>query len=153
MVTARDVRRIALALPETSEDPDHFAFAVQNRGKRKGIAWAWKERLAPKQPRVPRNDILAVRVADETVKAALLSSDPDKFFTEPHYNGFPAILVRLEAVSTAELAELLLEAWRCQAPRALVKEHDEAAQQRSRPGRRVRRPKAVVQGPRSERSG
>ena len=54
----------------------------------------------------------------------LLKSDPEKFFTEPHYNGFPAILVRLPAIDVDELAELLTDAWRCQAPRALVKEFE-----------------------------
>jgi hypothetical protein len=46
--------------------------------------------------------------------------DPAKFFTEPHYNGFPAVLVRLPAIGAAELAELITDAWRCQAPRALA---------------------------------
>ena len=44
-------------------------------------------------------------------------ADPEKFFTEPHYNGFPAVLVRLPAVTAAELRQLLGEAYRCQAPR------------------------------------
>ena len=43
------------------------------------------------------------------------------FFTEPHYNGFPAVLVRLPAVGLAQLEELIVDAWRIQAPRALVK--------------------------------
>ena len=30
----------------------------------------------------------------------LIASDPEKFFTEPHYNGFPAVLVRLAAIDT-----------------------------------------------------
>ena len=47
-----------------------------------------------------------------------------KFFTEPHYNGFPAILVRLSEIELDELAELITDAWRCQAPPALVKEFD-----------------------------
>jgi hypothetical protein len=54
----------------------------------------------------------------------LLGSDPAKFFTEPHYNGFPAVLVRLSEVDVAELEELVTEAWRCQAPPRLVKERD-----------------------------
>jgi hypothetical protein len=54
----------------------------------------------------------------------LLASDSDKFFTEPHYNGFPAVLVRLQAIGTSELRELIIEAWRTQAPRALVSEYD-----------------------------
>jgi hypothetical protein len=68
--------------------------------------------------------VLAVRVANEGEKQMLLAADPDKFFTEPHYNGFPAVLVRLAAIDKAELTELLTDAWRCQAPRALVKEFD-----------------------------
>ena len=62
-------------------------------------------------------------------KELLLASDPEgeKFFTEPHYNGFPAVLVRLAAVDVDELAELVIDAWRCQAPKKLVKEYDAAA--------------------------
>ena len=116
MATQEDVRRIALSLPGAREEEGRFAFAVENRGKEKGFAWVWLERLAPRKPRVPRPDVLAVRVRDEGEKAALIGGDPDRFFTEPHYNGFPAVLVRLPAVTKAELAKLLLEAWRCQAP-------------------------------------
>jgi len=54
----------------------------------------------------------------------LLASDEEKFFTEPHYNGYPAILVRLPTIDVDELAELITLAWRCQAPRALVKEFE-----------------------------
>jgi hypothetical protein len=56
----------------------------------------------------------------------LLASDDEKFFTEPHYNGFPAVLVGLAAIDVDELEELLAEAWRCQAPKALVREPDQA---------------------------
>ena len=52
----------------------------------------------------------------------LLASDPDKFFTEPHYNGFPAVLVRLPAIGEDELRELITDAWRIQAPRKLVRD-------------------------------
>ena len=55
----------------------------------------------------------------------LIEAQPTKFFTEPHYNGFPAILVRLTAVDVDELAALITNAWRCQAPPALVKSFDE----------------------------
>jgi hypothetical protein len=122
MADQSDVRRIALALPQTSESEDHFSFAVSNRGKQKGFVWAWNERVAPKQPKVPRTDVVAVRVLDRLDKEALLASDQDKFFTEPHYNGFPAVLVRLPMVDLEELAELILDAWRCQAPRELVEQ-------------------------------
>jgi hypothetical protein len=115
-----DVRRIALALPETSEAADHFAFSVANKGKQKGFVWAWNERVEPKKPRVPRADVVAIRVVDRFDKEALLASDEQKFFTEPHYDGFPAVLVRLPSIEVDELEELILDAWRCQAPRALV---------------------------------
>ncbi len=108
------------ALPGTSEAPDHFGFAVEHKGKQKGICWAWKERVAPKQPKVPRADVLAVRVANQDEKAALLAGDPEKFFTEPHYNGFPAVLVRLPRVTVAELRKLIGDAWQCQAPKPKV---------------------------------
>jgi hypothetical protein len=117
-----DVRRIALTLPETTEGEDHFAFSVRTRSKPKGFVWAWNERIAPKKPRVPRTDVVAIRVASTLDKEALLALDGKKFFTEPHYNGFPAILVRLPLIDVDELEELLVEAWRCQAPRALVAE-------------------------------
>ncbi len=117
MANQNDVRRIALALPGTRESTERFAFSVENKGKDKGFAWAWNERVDPKKPRVPRADVLAVRVADEADKQALLEGDPQKFFTEPHYNGFPAVLVRLPAVTAAELRQLLEEAHRCQAPK------------------------------------
>ena len=51
-----------------------------------------------------------------------IAAEPKKFFTEPHYNGYPAVLVRLSEVRVPELRELLTEAWRCQAPKALVKQ-------------------------------
>jgi hypothetical protein len=61
-----------------------------------------------------------VRVANEGQKNALLSAEPAKFFTETHYDGFPAVLVRLDAVSVADLKVLIAEAWRCQAPADLA---------------------------------
>ena len=121
MADQTDVRRIALALPETSEAEDHFAFSVRNGAKQKGFAWAWNERIEPKKPRVPRADVVAIRVVDRFDKEALLASDDEKFFTEPHYNGFPAVLVRLPLIEVGELEELIIDAWCCQAPRALVK--------------------------------
>jgi hypothetical protein len=120
MATQNDVRRIALSLPEVEEATDRFAFCVPNKGKLKGFAWVWLERVEPRKARVPQPDVIAVRVATLGEKAALISTEPKKFFTEPHYNGFPAVLVRLNAVSVADLEVLITEAWRCQAPKALV---------------------------------
>lgn len=119
MATRADVRRIALSLPETEEAPERFAFSVRNRGKAKGFVWVWLERVAPKKARVPQPKVIAVRVASLDDKEFLLASDSEKFFTEPHYNGYPAILVRLPAVTVPELRSIITEAWRCQAPKGL----------------------------------
>ena len=116
MATQADVRRIALSLPAAEEANDRFAFSVPNKGKLKGFVWVWMERVVPKKPRVPNPGVIAVRVANEGQKNALLSADGNKFFTERHYEGFPAVLVRLDAVSVADLKVLIAEAWRCQAP-------------------------------------
>jgi hypothetical protein len=116
-----DVREIALSLPSVVEGEDRFAFSVE----KKGIAWVWLERPAPKKARVPNHEVLAVRIAGEAAKQELLAADPVKFFTEAHYNGYPAILVRLPEIEPDELRELLTDAWRLQAPKALVKQHEE----------------------------
>jgi hypothetical protein len=119
MASQADVRRIALSLPATEEAPNHFAFSVRNKGKLKGFVWVWMERVDPKKARVPQPNVIAVRVASLDDKDVLLALDPAKFFTEPHYKGFPAVLVRLPAVSARELRPLIVEAWRCQAPKDL----------------------------------
>jgi hypothetical protein len=124
MANQDDVRRIALALPDTVEAEDRFAFSVLVRGTPKGFVWAWNERVEPKKPRVPRDDVVAIRVADQQEKEALLASGPPPFFTEPHYHGFPAILVRLPLIDSAQLEDLIVDAWHCQAPRAAVEAFD-----------------------------
>ena len=121
MATQADVRRIALSLPAAEEAGDRFAFSVRSKGKLKGFVWVWMERVLPKKPRVPNPAVIAVRVANQGQKEVLLSADPAKFFTEPHYDGFPAVLVRLDAVNVADLKVLIPEAWRCQAPAELTK--------------------------------
>ena len=125
MADLSDVQRIALALPDTSLDDDRIAFSVTNKGKRKGIAWVWMERIHPKQARVPNLSVLAIRVRDLAEKDMLLAARPSALFTEPHYNGFPAVLIRLAAIDVDELEGLLRNAWRCQAPAALVRSFDE----------------------------
>ena len=132
MATQADVRRIALALPATEETKGHFAFSVRNKGKLKGFAWVWMERIEPKKPRIPNPAVLAVRVASLVEKDLLIQAMPAKFFTEPHYDGFPAVLVRLAEVRVPELRELLEEAWRCQAPKALVQPAKEKPRRRKR---------------------
>jgi hypothetical protein len=113
MATQSDVRRIALSLPGVEEGATDFAFGVKVKEKAKGFAWVWKERVDPKKPRVPNPGVLAVRTTNVAHRDAMISASPRTFFTEPHYNGFPAVLVRLEAISVAELRPLLEEALKC----------------------------------------
>jgi hypothetical protein len=69
-------------------------------------------------------DALVLRVSDMGEREALLQGQPDVFFTTPHYDGYPYVLVRLEAVDPVELAELLEEAWRLRAGKRVVKAWD-----------------------------
>ncbi len=118
MATQADVRRIALGFPGAEEEPGRFAFGVRQKdGKLKGFAWVWLERIHPKKGRVPQPKVIAVRTASLDDKEFLLSLSAEKFFTEPHYNGYPAVMVRLAAVKVAELRPLLEEAWRVVAPK------------------------------------
>lgn len=117
MVTHEDVRALALALPDTREDGP-LAFSVRNGGKYKGFAWPWRERVHPRKPRIVNRDVLAVRVADLDAKEMLLLADPETFFTEPHYDGYPAVLVRLARITRSALRGLLQQAWTVQAPKA-----------------------------------
>jgi hypothetical protein len=130
MATRADVRRIALSFPGAQEDAERFAFFVMDKGKPKGFAWAWLERTDAKKARVPNPNVLAVRVTNNAQKDLILASDTRKFFTEGHYNGYPAILVRLKEVTVADLRVLLEEAWRCRAPKSLVSSAAAAARRR-----------------------
>lgn len=69
-------------------------------------------------------DALVIRVLDLGDREALVQGQPDVFFTTPHYDGYPAVLVRLEAVDPVELAELVEDAWRIRAPKRLQQEYD-----------------------------
>ena len=115
MATPADVRRIALALPETSESSNDFAFNVIVNGEEKRFAWCWKERIDPKKARVPNHSVLGLIVANLVDKDFLMSDSPDKFVVDPHYNGYPAVLVRLAKVRVPELRQLMTEAHRLKA--------------------------------------
>jgi hypothetical protein len=110
-----DARRIALALPETTSDG-----GSQVKVAGKAFIWSWLERIDPGKGRVPNPDVLVVSVASEDVKYGLVDAEPDRFFTEPHYDGYRAVMVRLPMVSEAELEDLITDAWRARAPRKLV---------------------------------
>jgi hypothetical protein len=117
-----DVRRLALALPETDEHASGDGLLTW-RVKEKGFAWERPLRKSDFQAlgdAAPQGPILGARVPDLGAKEALLSDDPSVYFTTPHFDGYPAILVRLEEIALPELEELLTEAWLCRAPKRLA---------------------------------
>jgi hypothetical protein len=114
-----DVGRIVGELPETSE-----ASPRTWRVRRKLIAWERPLRKADYEAlgdAAPDGDILGARVPDEGVKFALIADDPRVYFTTPHFDGYPAVLVRLAEIGVPELTELITEAWLAQAPKTLAK--------------------------------
>jgi hypothetical protein len=123
MVDLSAIRRLALALPEVEagDADDSLTFSVGG----KGLAWPYLARATPKGRREVVPGVLAVRCRPDK-KELLLEAAPDTFFEDDHYRGYPAVLVRLDAVDEAELGALLQDAWRLQAPRRLVKRIDAA---------------------------
>lgn len=125
MPTQEDVVRIASCLAGAVPNPTRFGFSVSVKGKLKGFVWVWLERVDPKKGRVPNPAVIAVRVPDLGTKEMLLSSGRPGLFTEPHYDGYPAVLVRLGDVDMDELEDLIVESWRRQAPADAVRAFDE----------------------------
>jgi hypothetical protein len=118
-----DVRRIALSLPETSERTQWGNMSWRVRDK----SFVWERPLRKSDLRAlgdaaPDGPILGVRVEHLIAKDALLADDPDVYFTTPHFDGYAAVLVRLERIALDELEELIAEAWLCQAPKRLARE-------------------------------
>jgi hypothetical protein len=81
---------------------------------------------------VPRDPILAVRVDDLEEKGAVLSANPKAFFTIPHFDGYPAILIELPKVTKRALRDAIVDGWLACAPPALANEHAERLVRRSR---------------------
>lgn len=77
------------------------------KGKHKGFCWTWMERVVPKKPKEENPRVLAVLTPGLEAKEMLLAADPRCLFTEPHYNGFPAVLVRLDEIDPVDLEPLL----------------------------------------------
>ncbi len=114
MITHDDVRRIALALPETFEQASY--------GGRP--SWRTKPRMFTWIKDDP--EALVVWVDSEEEKHALIAEEPRKFSTTPHYDGHPIVLVDLAAIDVDEATELVTESWRLRAPKTLVKQWDAA---------------------------
>ena len=118
MATQGDVRRICAGLPGAVEGEDRFGFGVEAKGKFKGFCWTWMERVDPKKPKIENPGVLAVATAGLGAKEVLAGSP--WWVEDPHYNGYPAALVRLEAVGVDELEGLLVEGWKAKDPKASV---------------------------------
>jgi hypothetical protein len=120
MATLDEARQISLALPGTSEKVSWGSLHWRVRDK--GFAW---ERPLHKGDRealgdaAPTGEIIGVRVADLGEKESLVAAEPDVFFTIPHLDGFPAVLVRLDAIDVDELTEVITDAWLDRAPKTL----------------------------------
>lgn len=129
MATWDDVRRLALRLPQTVERSSRDGL-LSWQVKDKSFAWERPLRRADLQAlgdAASRGPILGARVPDLGAKQALLADDADVYFTTPHFDGFPAILVHLDLITLPELGELLVEAWLCRAPKRLAAEYLDAA--------------------------
>jgi hypothetical protein len=126
------VRRLALALPETSERVSRDL--RQWRVKDKLFVWERPLRRSDLEAlgdSAPGGPIMGAHVEHLVAKEALLQDDPGVFFTTPHFDGYPAVLVRLDRIGAEDLEEVITEAWLVRAPRRLAEEYL---------GRRSRRP-------------
>jgi hypothetical protein len=118
-----DVRQLALSFPDTTE---HVSWGSAHwRVHGKGFVWERPLRKAdlehlgiPEQ----QGPVLGARVEDEAVKFALVEADPDVFFTTPHFDGWSAILVRLDRISRRRLGEVAADAYLAVAPPKLANE-------------------------------
>ena len=121
MATWEDVRRSALALPATDEGESRGLRTWRVRSK--SFVWERPLRRADRDalgPAAPDGPILGARVEHLGAKEALLADDPDRFFTTPHFDGYAAVLVRLDRIPVDLLEEVVVEAWLASAPKRLA---------------------------------
>jgi hypothetical protein len=116
-----DVRGIALSLPDTREDLRRGLMFWVVKDK----LFVWERPLRQSDLRAlgeaaPDGPILGARVAHLVAKEALIADDPDVYFTTPHFDGYPAVLVLLQKIAPEELEELIVEAWLARAPKRLA---------------------------------
>ena len=122
MATVADVRAIASALPEVTEQERHgnVTWLIGTKG------FAWERPFSKADIRrfgevaLPEGPILAVCVEDLMEKEAVLAHPPKGFFTIPHFDGYPAVLIRLDAVTKKALREALVSGWLARAPAPLA---------------------------------
>lgn len=121
MVGTDELQALALALPEVTGglgESGQIGFEVGG----KGLAWGYLARPSPKAKRVLVPGVVAIRCTMDA-KDLLLEVAPERFFTDDHYRGYPAVLVRLDAIEADELAGLLRQAWKIVAPKAIAKKY------------------------------
>jgi hypothetical protein len=130
MVAYTELEQFALALPETSTGPS-YGGAPALRVNKKMFARLRGEMAddVDELTGAPYGDVLMVGVSDLGEKEALLVAEGDAYFTVPHYDGYPAVLVRLDRADAEELHELLLEAWMRAAPKRAIKAYADAGTQ------------------------
>jgi len=124
MASWDDVRELALELPEVSEHVTRGA--MQWKVRSKTFAWERPLRRADLDALgIPAQvgPVLAAKTDDEAVKLALVAEDPTVFFTTPHFDGYPAVLVELDEIGLDLLQEVIVEAWLCRAPKRLAREY------------------------------
>src|SRR5262245_2756899 len=102
MATQDEVRQICSRLPGAIEGSERFGFGVMIKGKHVGFCWSWAERVDPKKARVINDSVLAVRTPNLTAKDMLMESKPGLFIVDPHYNGYPAVIVPLDVIDPNE---------------------------------------------------
>ncbi len=122
MTSWDDVRRIALALPHTDEEPSKRGQAFW-RVKGKSFVWERPLRgtdLEALGDAAPAGPILGARVEHTGAKEALLADDPEVYFTTPHFDGSAIVLVCLERIGLEDLREVITEAWLVRAPTPLA---------------------------------
>ena len=125
MATLNTVARIMHALPETSETSSATGLRWWVV-KRKTLAWERplkRSDLEALGNRAPKGTILGIWLPDMMLKASLLAANADVFFTTPHFDGHPSVLVPLARIDAATLRSLLVEAWLGRAPKRLAKEY------------------------------
>jgi hypothetical protein len=109
MVTESQIRRIALSLPGAYEQASYDG-RPSFRTKPRMFTWI---RDNP--------EALVVWVESLDDKGMMIETEPRVFFTTPHYDGYPMVLVRLEAIDVKRARELVTESWRLRAPKGLLK--------------------------------
>jgi len=116
-----DVRRLALAMPEAEERISRDL--LQWRVKDKLFVWERPLRRSDLEALgtgAPAGPILGARVEHLMAKEAMLATSNGVFFTTPHFEGYPAVLVQLERISVEDLEEVVVEAWLARAPKRLA---------------------------------